>query len=89
MQALSRAMDLAPTNKAVSQELQQVKGVLTLEQLAQVWLCISIINPSAAVGANVCALAPTMARMLCVRGLSEWLREAYFGKILHTWLQYL
>lgn len=29
-------MDLAPTNKAVCQELQQVKNLLTLEQLAQV-----------------------------------------------------
>ena len=43
LQALSRAMDLAPSNKAVCQELQQVKGLLTLEQLAHV--CLSVPLP--------------------------------------------
>lgn len=83
-------MDLAPSNKAVCEELQQVKAVLTLEQLAQVMaVCIFTINASPVVGANVCALTPTTSCMLCLRGLVGWLHKAYFGKTLHTWLQYL
>ena len=35
-------MDLAPSNKAVCQELQEVKSLLTLEQLAQV--CCGCLN---------------------------------------------
>ena len=36
LQALSRAMDLAPDKKQISQEVQEVKSHLTLEQLAEV-----------------------------------------------------
>lgn len=45
LQALSCAMDLAPTNKAVCHELQQVKNLLTLEQLAQVPLIPCTLTP--------------------------------------------
>lgn len=42
--------------------------------------CIFTINPSAAVGADVCALAPTMPCILHVTALSERLHEPFLEK---------